>query len=133
MLSPQIVEWNTFVATNVTTLGSNVAASYSDIDQNALSFAIVEVEVLDNEKGTTGSMYFGFARITFVASDNYTLNKLLVDAFGDALELKYTQFVTFTCGGVKNITKVERYSPENESLLKREVDVQMTWYVPKAN
>jgi hypothetical protein len=131
MLSPQIVEWNTFVAENVPTLGSNVAASYADIDQNALTFAIVELEIYNKDRGVSGDMYFGFARITFVASDSYTLDKLLVDVFGDALELKDKQFVTFTCGGVSNVTKTEKYAPENETLIKREVDIQMSWYAQK--
>lgn len=128
MITPQKVEWITFLTTNITTFGENVYPEFTDRDRNAEPFCVVEVIVLSSEPMITGTMYFGFARLTFVASDPKMLDHTLIDKFGDELELKYQNFVQLTVTGINNVSKVEKYTPEKENLLKREVDVGMSWY-----
>lgn len=128
MITSQKVEWITFLTTNITTFGENVYPEFTDRPRNADPFCVVEVIVLSSEPMLTGTMYFGFARLTFVASDPKTLDYTLLDKFGDELELKYTNFTTLTISGINNVAKVEKYAAEKENLLKREVDIGMSWY-----
>lgn len=127
MLTPQKIEWINFAATNVTEFGSNVYPEFSDVERNANVFCVVEVYVLGSERMITGTMYHGYVRLTFVGPDPRTLDPL-IDKLGNALELKGDQFVNLTYGGVNNVSKPEKYSEEKEDLIKREIDLAMTWY-----
>jgi hypothetical protein len=129
ILTPQKIEWINFITTNITALGSNVYPAFSDIEQNADTFCVVEVNVLSHEKMESGSMYSGYVRLTFVAPTPKVLDHTLIDKFGDELELKYRQFIKQTVMGIKNISPTEKYKPEIENMLKREVDVGVKWYV----
>lgn len=128
MLTPQKVEWIEFITTNVTFLGNNVYPSYAEVNRTSDIFCIVEVFILESEPMITGTAYSGFARLTFVAPDPKTLDHELLDTFGDVLEIKHDQFVTLQFGGVANVSDTEPYIPEKEYLIKREVDIRMTWY-----
>ena len=129
MITPQKTEWITFLTTNVTAFGSNVYPEFTDCERNADPFCVVEIIVFSSEPMITGTMRFGVARITFVASDPYTLDYTLLDKFEEELILKSEQFTTFTYLGIRNVSKVEKYAVEKENLLKREVDIGMTWYI----
>lgn len=128
MISPQKEEWIRFLTTNITAFGENVYPEFTDLLRNADPFCVVEVIVLSSERMLTGTMYFGVTRLTFVASDPLTLDHTLLDKFGDELELKYDTFTTLTINGITNVAKVEKYTAEKENLLKREVDIGMSWY-----
>lgn len=128
MLSPQKVEWIEFITTNVTYLGSNVYPSYAEVERTSDNFCIVELFVLESEPMLTGTAYSGYVRLTFVSTDPKSLDHDIIDTFGDALEIKIGQFTTLQCGGVANVSETEPYIPEKEYLLKREVDIYMTWY-----
>ena len=129
MISPQVTEWATFISTNMTVFGSNVYPEFTEIERNADIFCTIDLEVLDDEEMDSGKMYFGYVRLTFVAPDPLTLDQSLVDKLDYELSLKSKQFTTFTYGGVGNVSKTTKYKPDIDNLLKREVDIRMSWYI----
>jgi len=129
MIEPQVTEWVTFITTNMTIFGSNVYPEYTNIDRNVNIFCTVELNVIDEDKMDTGNMFFGFVRLTFVADDKLVLDKDLLDKLDYELSLKSSQFTTFIYGGFGFVSKTEKYKPDIDNLLKREVDINMSWYI----
>ena len=127
MIPVQKTEWINFLKTNITTLGSNVYPEFTDDPRTVEPFCTVEIEVFDSEQMDTGEMKYGFAHLMFVSSDTYTLDKLLLDKLDDELTVKKEQFVSFCYGGILDVTETKEYKPGIEGLLKREVDIGMSW------